>query len=594
MTPVGLTSRWIAAARALETECSNPLFSDPLARALAGEAGFGMMDTMRAAMAMANFTGPDPILSIRTKFFDDGLTLAVNQSPIRQVVIVAAGMDARAFRLDWPEGVVLFEVDRADVFDYKEPVIERLRVRARCDRRVVRADLSGDWVGRLVASGFDAARPSAMLVEGLVFYLDEAAVPQVMRTVGDLASEGSWLGMDFVNTEMLTSPFVAAYIARLRELGCPWKFGVADPEGFVAAYGWEGTVVTPGEPDANYGRWTYAAIPRTVPGVPRAFLVRARKVAAGAVAARHVTAPQPAPVPTPIRYPVVRETDLVGSFAAPDGGGPFPAVLALGGSDGGLPEYFSDLLLPHGFACLALGYFGMEGTPPSLVEVPLERIERGLRWLAAHPKVATREGRVGLIGVSRGGELALLVAATFPDLVGPVVAYTPSPVVWPGIDTTSASTTTRSAWSHAGTPLPPMRYVSGVIPSVSERGLALVAISDRALDDASAVSEAVIPIERATGPLLLVSGGDDQVWPADRMCRMAVERMRAHGRVDDVRHLNYPEAGHGLFPYTGPSGATPRPSMRLDLGGSLAAATAAHADAWPHVTAHLRGEATTL
>ena len=245
--------------------------------------------------------------------------------------------------------------------------------------------------------------------------------------------------------------------------------------------------------------------------------------------------------------------------------------------------------MPEGVACLALGYFGMEGLPPSLVDVPLERIERGLRWLVAHPKVATREGRVGVVGVSRGGELALLVAATFPDLVGPVTAYTPSHVVWAGIDYTAAPRTVLSSWTHAGSPLPVMQYVDGAMPSFSERGMVLVTISDRALDDATAVDRASIPIERAAGPLLLISGGDDKVWPAERMCRMAVERMLAHGRAGDISHLHYPDAGHGLFPYRGPSAARSQPPIRLDLGGSLAAAEAAHADAWPRVAAHLRG-----
>jgi dienelactone hydrolase len=267
-----------------------------------------------------------------------------------------------------------------------------------------------------------------------------------------------------------------------------------------------------------------------------------------------------------------------------------PGVLALGGSDGGLPEYFLDLLVPEGFAGLALGYFGMDGTQRSLVEVPLERIERGLRWLAAHPRVKTHDGRVAIVSASRGGELALLVAATFPDLVGPVVAYTPSSVVWPGIDADMRPGPGRSSWSLGEHPVPFVTYAGDVMPAMSERGMSVRPVCDRALDNA-AVEQAAIAVERAAGPLLLISGGDDQVWPAERMCRMIADRMAAHGRRADVTHLNYPEAGHGLFPYTGPSGASPRAQMRLDLGGSAAASQAAHADAWPRVVAHLRASA---
>jgi pimeloyl-ACP methyl ester carboxylesterase len=92
---------------------------------------------------------------------------------------------------------------------------------------------------------------------------------------------------------------------------------------------------------------------------------------------------------------------------------------------------------------------------------------------------------------------------------------------------------------------------------VSERGFSVLPIYDRGLDNAAAVQEAAICVERATGPLLLVSGGDDRVWPAERMCRMVVERMRLHGRADDVDHLNYPDAGHFLF-RTGGRPAAPR------------------------------------
>src|SRR5688500_13678052 len=168
----------------------------------------------------------------------------------------------------------------------------------------------------------------------------------------------------------------------------------------------------------------------------------------------------------------VRESGVDGEFGCPDGDGPFPAVLALGGSDGGIPALYLDLLVPHGFACLALAYFGTGDTQRALTEVPLERIETGLRWLIAHPRASRRDGRVAVIGASKGGELALLAAATFPDLVGPVVAYTPSNVVWAGIDF-SAPETMRSSWSRHGHPLPFVPYPSGVRPAMSAAGMSV-------------------------------------------------------------------------------------------------------------------------
>jgi len=284
----------------------------------------------------------------------------------------------------------------------------------------------------------------------------------------------------------------------------------------------------------------------------------------------------------------LRDDDLVGTFACPDESGPFPPVLTLGGSDGGISEVYLNLLVPEGFACLALAYFGTAHLPRSLVEVPLERVERGLRWLAAHPQSATRDGRVGLIGGSKGGELALVVAAMYPDLVGPVVAYTPSSVVWAGIDFSSPRGTMRSSWSRGAAPLVFVPYPPGVAPVMSDRGMTILPIYERGLENLDAVEAAAIPIERATGPILLISGGDDHMWPAARMCGMAMERMARHGRARAVRHLNYPEAGHVLVPRRAAPPNVPQMPMMFDLGGTPGAANAAHDDAWPQVIAHLR------
>lgn len=284
----------------------------------------------------------------------------------------------------------------------------------------------------------------------------------------------------------------------------------------------------------------------------------------------------------------LHEGDLVGIFGTPEGRGPYPGVLALGGSEGGIPEYFLPLLVSEGFACLALAHFGTPGTQRTLVEVPLERVERGLRWMLAQSAVAAQDDRLALVGTSKGSELALSIAATLPDLVGPVVAYTPSAVVWPGIDFSQSSGAMQSSWSVNGRPLPFVPYPADVGPSVSDRGMSLLPIYDKGLDNSGAVHEAAIPIERATGPALLVSGGDDRMWPATRMCTMLTERMDRAGRAASVRHLNFPQAGHVLFPYPGPPDEAAVP-MRLDLGGSDESTNAAHVAAWPEVIRHLRG-----
>jgi hypothetical protein len=180
-----------------------------------------------------------------------------------------------------------------------------------------------------------------------------------------------------------------------------------------------------------------------------------------------------------------------------------------------------------------------------------------------------------------------VAAATYPDLVGPVVAYTPSSVVWAGIDFNALRGAMRSSWSRDGQPLRFVPYPAGVAPTTSERGMSVFPIYERGLDNTEAVDAAAIPVERATGPLLLISGGDDRMWPAARMCTMAMERLARCGRTNSGRHLNYADAGHVLVPRRHAPSTVPHMPMMFDLGGSPGATTAAHADAWPQVVAHL-------
>lgn len=276
MTPVGMTARWIAASRAIETEREDALFRDPLARALAGDEGFAMRRAMSGPMSSDD--NRDPHLSIRTRFFDDALTMWAADHLSPQILILAAGMDSRAYRLEWPIGTTLFEVDRPEIFDYKAPIIERLGVAPRCARHAVRADLAGDWMPALIEAGFDPKRETAVLAEGLVMYLDEAAALRLFDTLRTLLADGSWLGMDIINKEMLTSPYTTGLIQLLDRMGCPWHFGIAEPESFFTEQGWKARLTLPGDPDASYGIWPFPMIPRNFPNVPRSFFVTAEKI----------------------------------------------------------------------------------------------------------------------------------------------------------------------------------------------------------------------------------------------------------------------------------------------------------------------------
>lgn len=279
----------------------------------------------------------------------------------------------------------------------------------------------------------------------------------------------------------------------------------------------------------------------------------------------------------------VRTDDVYGTFSVIDDGRPHVPVVALSGSEGGVPHYWAEMLVPEGFACLAIGYFGHEGGRSALVEVPVEVVSSAAHWLVAHPLVDAADGVVSLIGASKGGELALLAASSFPDIIGPTVAYVPSAHVWAGFDFADPSNMNRSSWSLGGEPLPFLSY-GAAPPEFGERGMRTTPIYESALDGAD--DEAQIRIEAARGPVLLVTGGQDGLWPSSRMARLVVDRADRMGRAGVVRHLDYPGAGH--VPLEELPDIAPPGGLQFDLGGTREADLAAHRDAWPQVLDVLR------
>ena len=203
-----------------------------------------------------------------------------------------------------------------------------------------------------------------------------------------------------------------------------------------------------------------------------------------------------------------------------------------------------ELLAPRGIAVVAAAYFGVEPLPTALCEIPVETVASAGEWLRRRPEV--RGDRVGLVGGSKGAELALLAATAYPDLFGPVVAIAPSCVTWFGVDLTGgvADASARSSWTLGNQPVPFVPPVPGVGFDRTERGLRSVGIYEAALGQTEAVAAASIQVERVSGPLLLLTGGDDAACPSTAMARIIVERMEAHGRGAEVRHLDFPECGH--------------------------------------------------
>lgn len=226
-----------------------------------------------------------------------------------------------------------------------------------------------------------------------------------------------------------------------------------------------------------------------------------------------------------------------------------PAAVVFGGSEGGNGGIdAAAMLAAHGYPTLALAYFGAPGLPSQLVNIPLEYFARAVRVLRRAPGVDP--ARIAVMGGSRGGELALLLAATFPTLIHGAIGLVPSASVYP------APAAELRAWTLHGRALP--------------------------LE--------TIPVERITGPVLTAGAGDDHVWASRASVERIEHRLDAHRFRFAHRGLVYPDAGHGIaialpyLPATGSAGGS---------GGTPRADAAALADLWPHILRFFagRGEA---
>jgi dienelactone hydrolase len=224
---------------------------------------------------------------------------------------------------------------------------------------------------------------------------------------------------------------------------------------------------------------------------------------------------------------------------------PGAAILLLGGSSGGSQCGFrASLLASRGYPTLALAYFGAPGLPSELKNIPLEYFQSALGWLAQQPGVDP--DKLVVFGISRGGECALLLGSVYPELIHGVVSYVGSSVA--GLSYPSGDT---AAWTLAGKPVP---YTD---------------------------PENVIPVERIAGPIFLVAGVDDLVWPSAIYASQIVERLRQHQRNDYTSRV-YERAGHlvgAAVPYV--------PLIDPSLGGTAAADAHARADSWPKLLAFL-------
>jgi len=289
----------------------------------------------------------------------------------------------------------------------------------------------------------------------------------------------------------------------------------------------------------------------------------------------------------------VRDNGLVANFYQPKSSGRHPVVIVIGGSESGiwLADAWGEPLAKRGYAVLSLAYFGMEKLPAQLEEIPLEYFKKAIDWVRSHPAVDRK--RIALAGVSKGGEAALLIAATYPE-VKAVIAGVPSHVIWQSINWQSLNKleeyTIKSSWTLGGKPLPFVPY------DTTQKITSLLDFYVGNLQNKTAVEASVIRVERIKGPILLVSGKDDKLWPSSLMADRVVERLKSKRFRFPYEHLSYENAGHTI---TGPPrasssasispAATISPSARSvrEMGGTTEGNLIARTDAWAKIISFL-------
>jgi len=227
-TSVGATATMVAAQRALASAAG--LIDDPFAAPLVRAVGIDVYTRLvNGEIPVTDGTEFDPArmargMAVRTRFYDQFFVNAT-RSGIRQAVIVAAGLDVRAYRLPWPQGTVVYEVDLPNVIDFKTSTLSKQGATPTAERRTVAVDLRDDWPAALEAAGFDPQAPSAWSAEGLVVYLPPEAQDALFDNITALSAPGSQLASEFVpDTTVFTDPRWRSHHERMSELGFELDF----------------------------------------------------------------------------------------------------------------------------------------------------------------------------------------------------------------------------------------------------------------------------------------------------------------------------------------------------------------------------------
>lgn len=240
---------------------------------------------------------------------------------------------------------------------------------------------------------------------------------------------------------------------------------------------------------------------------------------------------------------IIEGTKFDAEFLQPIGKLKDLGVIVLGGSEGGIPRRLAHVFAEEGFPTLALGYFKTDQTPEFLETIPLEYFDAPIKWFKSRPEVIGR--KIVVIGGSKGGELALLLASMRPE-IGGVIAIVPSAVVFQGIS--QSFWPPQSSWCYRSKPLPFVLYDTDYFfaHKVEITEGYLRGYYEASLKQTEAVEHARIPVENINGPILLLSAEDDRIWPSARMCEMICNRLKEKGFGHLYDHISYKNAGHTL------------------------------------------------
>jgi dienelactone hydrolase len=279
----------------------------------------------------------------------------------------------------------------------------------------------------------------------------------------------------------------------------------------------------------------------------------------------------------------VREAGLIGRFYAPTGVKHRTAVLILGGSNGGFPyDSAAQDLSNAGYPTFAVAYFKNfmkqpDGVPGHLSNIPLEYFFHAIDWMKKRPEV--NPGKIVLMGESRGGELVLLLASLRPDIAG-VIVYSPSNVVWAGIE----SPWNKPAWTLQEKPI-------AFLTSTYTQGDGLLHMFKTALAKATPqqLAAAAIPVENIHGPVLLISSKSDKLWPSSEMADNVEARLTAHHFGYSVQNLQFSDSSHLLMGYGPGIVKMGIPFLfQMNFGGSKEGTRKARDAGWAAAKAFLR------